>query len=383
MAWWQLGRKGRGSDPSPEIDKIFGKVLKFLNDEAAQNVTLPEEMRKAMASNGPCDRVTSGIGEFGRAVTNPIPVNGPLGEVIYLSRLMTSNGVPLAFNRLGSQRGVDVYELLSLDGKQWDLLYLSMYYPRKSRVLPTGYRVFADQSRGNLFRGTNAQLDGFPRGIYQATFDCAKQLIQLPFVDDALKVLEGINPTRRSKEHLAVVQEVLLEKSSPSSARTVTPERETGNDDRLAELVGGVFQYLKGELENAASEEGIELDERFEREFTYALLFVATSLIFRCAARTDPAKASDRLSIAILREVAEAEGQSLDEIVREYRARYEVYRNVELMQTEDDFLLREGSLILGQHLTGRTAAMIFGSRARTYLGAAVEPLRSGIVRLGY
>jgi hypothetical protein len=132
--------------------------------------------------------------------------------------------------------------------------------------------------------------------------------------------LEATYPTRRSQEHLANVQQVV------------------GKHDRLQELFDGIFVYLKGELEKAASEEGIELGGRFDREFMYVLLYITTTLLFRCASRENPASASDRLSMTSLRELAEAEGEHFGTLVNEYQARFEHYRKIELLMTKDEFL---------------------------------------------
>src|SRR6516225_9834966 len=37
---------------------------------------------------------------------NPIPTNGPLGEVIYLSRLRTQSGSPIMFHRVRAEDGL-------------------------------------------------------------------------------------------------------------------------------------------------------------------------------------------------------------------------------------------------------------------------------------
>jgi hypothetical protein len=36
------------------------------------------------------------------------------------------------FHRLGSLGGIDAYEVVSLDGEVWDILFLDLYHPRKS-----------------------------------------------------------------------------------------------------------------------------------------------------------------------------------------------------------------------------------------------------------
>src|SRR5271170_4559145 len=90
MALWPFGRKAPSPSLSPEVQRIFEKVHRFLDDEAAQNNALPEDFRRTLAESPSCDRIPNCFGEFGRTPTNPIPVNGPVGELIYLSRLEMS-----------------------------------------------------------------------------------------------------------------------------------------------------------------------------------------------------------------------------------------------------------------------------------------------------
>ncbi len=126
MSWWPFGKKTAGAGLSPEMRQIFEKVHQFLEDEAAQNNALPEHLRNGLLQNAACDQIPNGFGEFGRTVTNPVPVNGPVGELLYLSRLERYDGVPIAFHRLGAGGNVDIFETVSEDGRHWDLLCLSL-----------------------------------------------------------------------------------------------------------------------------------------------------------------------------------------------------------------------------------------------------------------
>ena len=95
-------------------------------------------------------------------------MNGPVGELLYLSRLETAGGVAIAFHRLGAIDEIDVFEIASEDGRHWDVLYLSLYFPRKSKHVPSGYRIMTDEARQRaLIRGATLRIDGFPRGILQ------------------------------------------------------------------------------------------------------------------------------------------------------------------------------------------------------------------------
>lgn len=102
----------------------------------------------AVASNlqSECDELPGASGEFGSA-TNPIPVNGPGGEVIYINRLRRPKSGGFMFHRTGtvpsplSPMPLDRFELLALDGSEWRVLYFSMYHPRRSTKCPAGLEV--------------------------------------------------------------------------------------------------------------------------------------------------------------------------------------------------------------------------------------------------
>lgn len=113
----------------------------------------PEEDQRREAESNPmfgvvnflesCDILRSGTGEFG-SESNPIPVNGPTGEILYLNRLRSPSGVGFMFHRVGTLRRpvipypMDAFELVAVDGSCWHNLYFSMYHPRRSRQAPRG-----------------------------------------------------------------------------------------------------------------------------------------------------------------------------------------------------------------------------------------------------
>jgi hypothetical protein len=167
----------------PKIEQIFKKVQQLLQDEELQNEQLPEPLRKMILLNAACDRVPGATGEFGRSLSNPIPVNGPLGSLIYLSSLETLSGKAVAFHRIGSRENIDIYHLIDEDGNT-DKLLLSMYFPRRSRQLPTGYRA---RPGVPTIRGTNGVVASFPSGIFAAAMDAASRLVGVPCADTSLK----------------------------------------------------------------------------------------------------------------------------------------------------------------------------------------------------
>jgi hypothetical protein len=69
MALFPFGRKDPSASFSPEVQRIFEKIDRFLNDEAAQNNALPEDFRQVLARSPSCDHIPNAFGEFGRTAS--------------------------------------------------------------------------------------------------------------------------------------------------------------------------------------------------------------------------------------------------------------------------------------------------------------------------
>ena len=82
------------------------------------------------------------------------------------------------FHRLGSvDSGItadqlDCYEIVCLDGTQWDRIFLDMYHPRRSNLAPEGYRLqpFDKKVGFDMFFGFGCRfmVDDFPHGLPDA-----------------------------------------------------------------------------------------------------------------------------------------------------------------------------------------------------------------------
>jgi hypothetical protein len=178
----QPAENSNASTPSvskrpPEVDAIFKKLDRLMLDENAQNEGLPALLGLDIIKGIDCDEIPGGKGEFGRDPRNPIPVNGPLGETIYLSNLHTDTAQQIMFHRLGSVQNIDVYETVSLDGTMWDVLFLDLYHPRKSRRAPTGYRIATGAERSKILLGANEFVSAFPDKLQDAIADTNERLL--------------------------------------------------------------------------------------------------------------------------------------------------------------------------------------------------------------
>ncbi len=190
--------------PKPE-EEMLEKVYAFLQDEAVQNSRLSDALQAELRAAPDVDVVPGATGEFGRDLNNPIPVNGPFGEAQYLSSLMTDAGQPIAFQRLGSLDRVDLYETVGLDGNAWDALYLTRYFPRKSRQAPKGFRFAAESERSVLIRGVNDQAEDFPFGTHDRVVRYTRRILGMPIADPRLKSLEAVS-IKIPPEHVRLME---------------------------------------------------------------------------------------------------------------------------------------------------------------------------------
>jgi hypothetical protein len=160
-----------------------------------------------------CDRLSGSSGAFGKCASNPIPVNGSLGTLKYLGKLRTKAGrSALYFHRIWSAASpitrfpVDAYETVSIDAKSWDVLFVDMYHPRRSRNAPEGYVLtpYVPELDGTFCCGCNVRLGDFPDDLPAA--------LEKKGFPDALvrKCRERLEITNFSKpiEHLARLKDL-------------------------------------------------------------------------------------------------------------------------------------------------------------------------------
>ena len=188
------------------IDKALRKIPEWqlmdpfyrLNDDEVQNLIYNDWLEKEVWSRW--NSVAFGYEksvdreQFGYSPSYPIRVNGAVGEITYLSRLVTEDERNfLLFHRLGSipanNHPLDVYEAVSSDGKFWTFLYLDFYYPKKSDLAPAGLKSLR---KGFGISGTNMFLENFPLGIREELLQSTSPGYGLPVhpgiraLDDAI-----------------------------------------------------------------------------------------------------------------------------------------------------------------------------------------------------
>ncbi len=141
------------------LREALSHIHRIIDDEKFQ-LELVHPAMKAMLESAPAyDKDPNGTGPFGFTETNPIPVNGPIGQLAYLSRLETQSGQRILFHRLGAIGTVDVFEAVTFNGSEWFILFVDLYHPRRSRLTPDGFRFTKDVAQ---FSGFHKFCENFP-----------------------------------------------------------------------------------------------------------------------------------------------------------------------------------------------------------------------------
>ena len=129
------------------VFKLVKKRRRFSTKSLSKNPLFQalKTMHELMADEESIDgKVPGGFGEFGYSSSNPIPVNGIMGEINYLARLRTIEGVKVEYERLGQAAArninnpIDIYEIRA-NGEYLCKLFLSPYYKEISDLSPDGF----------------------------------------------------------------------------------------------------------------------------------------------------------------------------------------------------------------------------------------------------
>lgn len=148
-----------GNKEDKALREAFALINRIIDDEKFQLEHLNPIMKEMIESAPAYDKDPNGTGPFGFIETNPIPVNGPIGQLAYLSKLETQSGQRILFHRLGAMGTVDVFEAVSFDGREWFILFADFYHPRRSRITPDGFRFTKEVGQ---FSGFTNFCDDFP-----------------------------------------------------------------------------------------------------------------------------------------------------------------------------------------------------------------------------
>lgn len=147
-----------GNKEDKALRDVMAHISRILDDEKFQLELVPG-LKSILESAPAFDKDPNGTGPFGFIETNPIPVNGPIGQLSYLSKLETQAGQRIMFHRVGAIDTVDVFEAVSFNGAEWFILFVDFYHPRRSRLTPEGFRLTKDAAQ---FSGFHKFCENFP-----------------------------------------------------------------------------------------------------------------------------------------------------------------------------------------------------------------------------
>lgn len=139
--------------------------IEYLNNSRLQNDLLDPRSRKAFLKESVWPGRDGFPERFGYHPEYPIKVNGPIGEITYLSALVTITGRHLLFHRLGpvvvmAGHPIDLFECMATDGSAWLLLFMDPYFMQKSEQIPSG--LSRSPYGCKYIMGTCETVSGFP-----------------------------------------------------------------------------------------------------------------------------------------------------------------------------------------------------------------------------
>lgn len=320
---WFASLFNRGKSANAPVDDLFEKLHSFLNSEEKQNERLPPKLRNMIANAPSVDTLPNAFGEFGKDLNNPIPVNGPVGSVLYLSGLETATGSRVAFQRLGSIASVDAYEIVAFDCRQWDVLYLNMYYPRKSRKLPNGYKPTSPSQFRALVRGTTDYSLHFPKQSFQQTAAFCTKMFGLSIADPSLKAFDTI-AVSRPRKHEEFARTILLSGRTEAEDDLELRSIRAFANEKMLEMNQSLIEVAKAT--------DLTLGESPAIECIYLVGFLLTLSMMKANFRSDPTRWADSLVAQLLRNATDAEFAGyrremppLPKVVKDYQERYKLY----------------------------------------------------------
>jgi len=199
-------------------DDANGNVEKLDESLEEQLAELSNEhplLVKMALAGADCDMLPNVKGEFGYLPSNPIPVNGTVGEIKYLARLRCADNSGIIFHRLETidmkniDGSVDIFETVCIDGKHWSILFLNMYHPRRSRVAPKGYSFSSYHpvySKQGVAWGTANHDKLFPFGL--GVF--IEQRLGAAFAKKYEELMENKNKFKKPEQHNKLVEDLLF-----------------------------------------------------------------------------------------------------------------------------------------------------------------------------
>ena len=204
-----------GGKEDKALREAFEQIRRILEDEQFQLDMIHPAMKSMIETCPAYDKDPNGTGPFGFSETNPIPVNGPIGQLAYLSKLETAKGERILFHRIGAVNTIDVFEAVTFSGSEWFILFVDLYHPRRSRMTPEGFRFTQEVGQ---FSGFHKFCTDFPYDFVQMKQSESESGLSMAYIAIS-KVMEPIQ-NRAYQRPLAHKAKLDLVKSRLTSVQT-------------------------------------------------------------------------------------------------------------------------------------------------------------------
>jgi len=176
----------------------------MLYDEEIQNGNLDDSLQSILKQNE-CNRACSP--GYGFSPSDPIRVNGPLGEQLYIAMLRGLDGQAVIGHRLGSLKQLDIFEVATSDFTQWAVLVFDMYYLSKDTAAPAGFII--DPSGIRTLTATNRFMAYFPSNFYSELIDAVSEQIGFPLVNTLLSEIQS-DGIARPEAHQELMNQIVV-----------------------------------------------------------------------------------------------------------------------------------------------------------------------------
>ena len=204
-----------GNKEDKALREAFEQIRRILEDEQFQLDMIHPAMKSMIETCPAYDKDPNGTGPFGFSETNPIPANGPIGQLAYLSKLETAKGERILFHRIGAVNTIDVFEAVTFSGSEWFILFVDLYHPRRSRLTPEGFRFTQEVGQ---FSGFHKFCTDFPYDFVEMKQSESESGLSMAYIAIS-KVMEPIQ-NRAYQRPLAHKAKLDLVKSRLTSVQT-------------------------------------------------------------------------------------------------------------------------------------------------------------------
>ena len=317
--------------PPPALTQMYEKLFRTLSDEAEQIEHYPESLKALMIGGSDGDKNVGGYGPFGASVTNPIPVNGPIGQILYLSSFRL-NDERILFHRLGSIEKIDVFECVDIKCTDWKLLYLDMYHPRKSKIAPEGYSIARDNV---LLSGVTYMVSDFPRRLYSGVVEYSEKRFGMSIADPTVRMSVARVAFDRPPHHLTTIKD--NQSRWTSIAKNLIQELISETIDAQHQIYQTLMKFNEWKSDGKSQ---LPMEEIAIPEIGFFAIALAIHSLFKWR-QDDPSDLADKLCETVLRENVE-DGYlefTESEAVRAFQTNFPKYRKILFAIEETPFTI--------------------------------------------